>query len=89
MIITVSLLAKIFIRERGEFSSQSVRSAYGKLCGICGIILNLLLLAAKAAVGSLCLDKLMVIPAGIPPHKELCSGTAGNEHIDAQDKPGV
>ncbi|MBE6609453.1 MAG: cation transporter [Ruminococcaceae bacterium] len=51
MIITVSLLAKIFIRERGEFSSQRVRSAYGKLCGICGIILNLLLFAAKAAVG--------------------------------------
>lgn len=47
----ISLLAKIFIREKGEFSSPKIRSAYGKLCGICGIILNLLLFAAKASVG--------------------------------------
>ena len=51
MIFTVSLLAKIFIRQKGEFSSPKVRSAYGKLCGICGIILNVLLFLAKASVG--------------------------------------
>ena len=47
----VSLLAKIFIKQQGGFTSQKIRSAYGKLCGICGIILNLLLFGAKATLG--------------------------------------
>ena len=34
---------------------------------------------ARAAVEQLSLDKLLVIPAGIPPHKQLPEGSASNE----------
>ena len=36
--------------------------------------------AAKAAVAALGLDKLLLIPAAIPPHKALPSGTPAQEH---------
>lgn len=38
------------------------------------------LAAAKAAVGALGLDKLLIIPAAIPPHKALPEGTPAPEH---------
>ena len=38
------------------------------------------LAAAQAAIDSLGLDKLLIIPAAIPPHKELPPGTPTAEH---------
>ena len=38
------------------------------------------LAAIRAAVGALGLDKLIVIPAAIPPHKELPEGTPAPRH---------
>lgn len=49
----IRLLAKIFIRGDRESSSASVRSAYGVLLGCVGIVLNLLLFAAKFLAGLL------------------------------------
>lgn len=43
----IHLLAKIFIKNRRDTASVSVRSAYGVLLGWVGIVLNLLLFAAK------------------------------------------
>lgn len=43
----ISLLSKIFIRDNKNYRDQSVRSAYGILCGAVGIVLNLLLCGAK------------------------------------------
>ena len=45
----ITLLSKLFIRN--DLSADARRSAYGKLCGIVGIILNLLLFAGKFFAG--------------------------------------
>ena len=47
----ISLLSKIFIREEGEITNQ-VRKAYGSLCSIVGICLNVLLFGIKYFAGS-------------------------------------
>ena len=46
-----SLLIKLFIKEPNETKKSAVRHAYGMLASITGIVLNLLLSAAKFAVG--------------------------------------
>lgn len=48
----ISLLSKIFIRENGEINGQ-IRKAYGSLCSIVGIFLNVLLFAIKYFAGTL------------------------------------
>lgn len=45
----IKLLSKIFIKDN-DYSDSAVRSKYGVLCGIVGIILNILLCCAKLAV---------------------------------------
>lgn len=47
----ISLLSKIFIKDSSDTSSPAVRSAYGTLCGVMGIILNVLLFAIKLLAG--------------------------------------
>ena len=47
----IELLSKIFIKDNKNYSNQEVRSAYGYLCGIVGIVINLLLFAGKFAAG--------------------------------------
>ncbi|MBO5701117.1 MAG: cation transporter [Clostridia bacterium] len=47
----ITLLSKIFIKDGGDVSSARVRGAYGTLCGIMGIILNILLFFIKLAAG--------------------------------------
>lgn len=47
----VTLLAKLFIHE--EDSPSTLRQVYGMLCGIVGILLNVLLFAGKFLAGSL------------------------------------
>ena len=49
----ISLLSKIFIKDSSDTSSPAVRSAYGTLCGIMGIILNVLLFGIKMLAGAI------------------------------------
>ncbi|NCB51199.1 MAG: cation transporter [Clostridia bacterium] len=49
----VSLLSRIFIKDRGNYTDEHVRSAYGTLCSIWGICLNILLFAGKYFAGLL------------------------------------
>lgn len=47
----VSLLSKIFIKNRDDITNPAVRKAYGSLCSALGIMLNVLLFAGKYAAG--------------------------------------
>lgn len=47
------LLAKIFIKDSLNYSSAGVRAAYGVLCGVVGIALNLFLFITKLIAGVL------------------------------------
>ncbi len=47
----IALLSKWFIRDRDNVADPAVRRAYGSLCGIVGIALNLLLFAGKFFAG--------------------------------------
>ena len=49
----IQLFSRLFIKDRHNYSNAKVRSAYGFLCGIMGILLNLLLFCAKMAAGYL------------------------------------
>ncbi len=49
----VSILSRWFIKDRENTSDPVVRQKYGVLCGILGIVLNLLLFAGKALAGIL------------------------------------
>ena len=49
----ISLLSKLFIKNRGDYSDTAVRRAYGMLCGIVGISLNVFLFALKLIAGTL------------------------------------
>ena len=49
----LTLLAKLFIKDRKNYKNPTVRQAYGMLCGILGIVLNLLLFAGKYLAGVL------------------------------------
>ncbi len=47
----INLLSSIFIKNRDNTADPSVRTAYGTLCSIFGIFLNLLLFAGKLICG--------------------------------------
>ena len=49
----ISLLAKMFIPNRENTADAAVRRAYGQLCGLVGIALNILLFAGKFFAGTL------------------------------------
>ena len=49
----INLLSKIFIENHENYSDPKVRSAYGYLCGIVGIVINILLFAGKFAAGTI------------------------------------
>ena len=49
----ISILSRIFIKDSQNFCDANVRSAYGFLCGIVGIVLNLVLFAFKMLAGTL------------------------------------
>lgn len=49
----ISFFARLFIRNYQDTKQPGVRQAYGILCGIAGICLNLLLFVGKAAAGFL------------------------------------
>lgn len=48
------LLARLFIKNRNNTGDSSVRRAYGVLCSVLGIALNVLLFVVKYAAGVLC-----------------------------------
>ncbi len=47
------LLIRLFVRDYRDTSSAAARERYGKFAGVVGIVTNLLLFAAKIAVGTL------------------------------------
>lgn len=48
----VSLLSRIFIKNRDDVTDPAVRKAYGSLCSALGIVLNVLLFAGKYIAGA-------------------------------------
>lgn len=51
--IMLKLLAKVFIKDYKNIRDSNVRSAYGMLCAIMGIISNLLICVCKIVVGAI------------------------------------
>lgn len=49
----ISLLAKRFIKDYNNMKSAHVRHSYGMLCGIVGIVLNILLFSGKFLAGTI------------------------------------
>ena len=49
----VALLTNLFIKDKEDVKNPRVRQGYGMLCGIVGIVLNLLLFTGKFLAGSL------------------------------------
>lgn len=49
----VELLAKLFLKEKAEEDSPEIRQKYGVLCGLAGIIFNVLLALGKFIAGLL------------------------------------
>ena len=47
----ISLLSRLFIRNRETVENPAVRKAFGLLCGTVGILLNLLLFSGKFFAG--------------------------------------
>lgn len=47
----INLLSRYFIKDSTDYSNALVRSSYGILCGIVGVILNILLFSAKLFAG--------------------------------------
>jgi len=47
----ISLLAKIFIKDRKNTGSNETRTAYGTLCSLVGIVLNIILFGIKLTAG--------------------------------------
>ena len=58
------LLIKTFVKDWKQTSDPAVREAYGKLAGMVGILTNLLLAAAKVAVGMI-FSSIAIIADGI------------------------
>ena len=48
-----SLLIRLFIKNKDDYSDNKVRSAYGRLCSIVGVVCNILLCVFKLIVGFL------------------------------------
>lgn len=60
----VTLLAKIFIQEKND--QAKIREEYGVLCGVVGILFNVLLFAGK----------FLAVPSAIPlPSRQMRSTT--------------
>ncbi len=45
------LLIRLFVKNKDDYSSPKVRGAYGRLCGIVGVVCNVLLCSLKLLVG--------------------------------------
>ena len=47
----ISILSKIFIKDKDAADASAVRNAYGTLCSILGVVLNILLFGIKYSAG--------------------------------------
>ncbi len=47
----IGLLSRIFIKNRTSYDNPAVRTAYGMLCSIVGIMLNIVLFVFKLLAG--------------------------------------
>ena len=74
----VSLLSKIFIKNRDDVTDSAVRKAYGSLCSALGIVLNVLLFAGKYIAGVVFLGSHLLVELG----------GVGLETVLAQDELG-
>ncbi len=52
-IVMINLLSRVFIKNYNDVKNPAVRRAYGMLCGLVGIFLNLCLFTGKIIVGTL------------------------------------
>ena len=48
----ITLLSHLFIKNRDDVTNPAVRRAYGQLCGMVGIALNLVLFVGKFFAGT-------------------------------------
>lgn len=48
-----ALLCRLFVKNRSNVGDPKVRSAYGTLSSVVGVVLNLILFAGKLTVGLL------------------------------------
>ena len=49
----ISFLSRFFIKNHNDHSSPVVRRAFGTLCGIVGIVLNIILFLIKLLAGTI------------------------------------
>ena len=49
----IALLGKLFIKDRDNTADESVRRAWGTLCGVMGVVLNIILCIGKLLAGTL------------------------------------
>ena len=59
----INLLARIFIKNRADYSNPFVRQQYGTLCGVFGIFLNVVLFGLKLIFGILASSVAMIADA--------------------------
>ena len=59
----INLLARIFIKNRKDYSNPQVREQYGVLCGGFGVFLNVMLFALKYIFGTIAASVAMVADA--------------------------
>lgn len=60
----MNLLPKIFIKNYQKINDSNVRTAYGKMCGIVGIISNMFICALKIIIG-LIINSIAIVADGI------------------------
>lgn len=60
----MNLLPKLFIKDYQDYKNPIVRSKYGKLCGILGIVMNVILCSIKIITGFL-IGSISIIADGI------------------------
>lgn len=83
----VNFLAKIFIKDYKNTKRESVRTAYGVLAGIFGIISNLILVGIKLTIGFLTIS-ISIIADGINNLSDSCNSVLTLVGYKLANKPG-
>ena len=82
----ISLLSKIFIKNRYSYKDSTVREKYGILCGLMGIFLNALISAGKIAVGIIT-GSISILADGLNNVSDAGSSVIGMVGIKLSNKP--
>lgn len=80
------LLVKLFVKDKDNTTDSHVRSAYGVLTGIVGIICNVLLCALKMIIGTLA-NSMAVIADGFNNLSDAASSVIGLVGVKLSEKP--